>query len=777
MIIDVYDLTGRYPGRHRYEAEPGEDPVLAGEQSYISDVLIEPQSALCRNQPPYLQDWSHPILRDLIDENGQFEYSAASFLGSFLQNECAENASRQRQLKSFFTALQASRYVDSSNPPDYNVILVPDNYSPRYQEFILRHCALPRNKTILLWRSVAACLGCISQGTPGQTVTIIDVQQSYVDSIELTLQEEDGYIIPQRRAFKPDKDVLRHHDIDGRRRFLPTNEFYRHTYHGKVGHYVVWNGSCKGFDRLPFERAGMEKASLSKVNKLAYACMSKGLTVFVGSKLKFPTPNIVSDSKGKQMCWGAALFVSRKEAGLPTYFDECTGLFIVVQDSDNEEVLLKTLVPPSKRCRGGAEIIGETNRDFGIASGSDSISFYLSEEYGGNVKLKLLNHQFNAQHKQGKQPLILYPSMVPGQGLAQVRVEAKPLISQDIYLDLMEMSDTETTVNKLADELQRSFPVDIPCVEADSSLWCKVSHDVKKYVDGVGGLPSPNPFAKCKLKHSGASGIDALVRINVFGNAEGKEYPVAHLKFFHQLFDKLARDYELLSKDYERTGKKDKDDEANKVLAAISRTYKGNYKAFSFIKKRMLKKIYDAAYNPHLPLSVNKHHMTACAYLLHTPDELRTFFECYQKMAEKICDRWTVDQIIHCRKVPDLSGLNDWNRALADLLIFHPEMLSHVSTKTCERCMQYMAAMLLSHHYCEKKVLKKNILKAMLFMLKRRKYDHKIFLEPCSSARSDVERALEWVAAKVKHELENIVLEFLRGTGCLMDLPDMIEDE
>ena len=73
--------------------------------------------------------------------------------------------------------------MDHYEPSAPTIILVPDDYDAEKQENLLRHCGLPRNRTMLLWRSVAICLGAEEElrkrnATAGARIAVVDSQSA-----------------------------------------------------------------------------------------------------------------------------------------------------------------------------------------------------------------------------------------------------------------------------------------------------------------------------------------------------------------------------------------------------------------------------------------------------------------------------------------------------------------------------------------------------------------------------------------------------------------------
>jgi len=665
------------------------------------------------------------------------------------------------KIAAFFNALKYSSYIfDKSS--DKNVILIPDNFDAHLQEKLLRSCALPRESTFLLWRSVATCLGntlLVEQFLGSDwKLKIIDYQLSYCDVSILSIVREGGLIVPQRRAYQHSGiDFPLHVPYKGQDEFLPSNKFYRCTYYGSTEGCVVWDDAKREFERKNFVK-------------------ERKIQLYIGLQGRRMKINHYSVSDG------GAIYVARMISGRPTYYDECTGLYIVVQDLDKEEIYSKELIAPNSKCRGGDVINGMVNTDCFIEKGANNVRFRLADAYGNDVPLKVLDYNFKVGAMKKREPLKLYPSMVPGQGIARVRVTGEMQIREPVELDLLEMKLAKPieTVKSLREAINHSYPIDMPAVAADAKLWQKVQGAVIRYLQDK-GKRSSKMFAKCRYANPKATEVEKrLNRINVFGFAEGRELPVSAESFnFEGLFNYLAEDYKYCCKREDAAS-------ANDVLAMISRTYKGRNPAFAPIKRDILKQVAECSQDD--KKSISSHKMTACANLLCDSGELMFFFQSYLRKLDRVtlgCDVINMLSLLRSSgqldspiSIPDFKGLNNWHRALSELLMANRDMLKGICTETCNKLIKNLLILLASHYNYSKHKLICSVLKVFLFLLTRRKYD-KSFLQERSQLRTIAEGMLE----KVKHSTDetvnawsDIVLKYVQGKGTLDGLIMVAEE-
>ena len=88
-----------------------------------------------------------------------------------------------------------------------------------------------------------------------------------------------------------------------------------------------------------------------------------------------------------------------------------------------------------------------------ILQGSNSGEFYLCLGEPTNfAPLKFLKQQFTEELAEVSQKLIIYPSMIPGQGIATVDVECNPkkdeapLFESSVRLDWLQLEVSKETI-------------------------------------------------------------------------------------------------------------------------------------------------------------------------------------------------------------------------------------------------------------------------------------------------------------------------------------------
>ena len=343
---------------------------------------------------------------------------------------------------------------------------------------------------MLLWRSVAICLGAEEQlrsrnASEGARIAVVDRQSANTVNISiLTLHRDRDRLVPARSAFRKRENypVVNQKTLQ---MAVPSSNwqkdaFCRHTWQRSGIHFVPdgkggWEEYCF---QPPKQRFLWHPDSVMKQNIDFFIISGSCEFPFLQA---LPERMRIFEPVGENFAArGAGRFAVRNTNNLPTYFDECESLYFIVQDCNEEKIVAKPLIRGGELCRGGRKIEGEINRDFFLEKDCASITFLLHlGEIANDTPLKELHQDLRKSTE--RQPLTLYPSMIPGQGIAQVLVEAAPLLREAIELDFLKMSEAcyvdkkqqkhPKTIEYLQTILPRSFPMDFPEVEASATIY------------------------------------------------------------------------------------------------------------------------------------------------------------------------------------------------------------------------------------------------------------------------------------------------------------------
>lgn len=798
LCTNVYDLTGR-ERFFRYASISDSNASLEidenGEKSTILlDTLLVYPREKDSNRVPYLQDYIHPNLSDFETPIG-YDYHNSFFLKDMLNGLVEQNDENRYHLKQYFTyqrKLLDNKYLCCKNKEYKNVLLVPDYYDSLTQEKILQSCTMKRDETYLLWRSVASCLGAEDYlkergAKDGDSVVVIDIQQTEITLSILKLKQEEGFLIPKRRAYKKNSPLYPLQYKHNKYSYASTDKdiinFYLHTCGTRTRDVELvlprgdgcWtkNNFRINYDEInipTFDKSEFVKAAwfiiVGEVDETHQASLQHQLS----SSLKvLNADNVISESqinKGRPLleriyfpALGAARFATRNKNGLPTYRDECEKLSLVVFDPLNEDVVPKTLVEEDDDVKGGKIIEGEIIDGVSIEQGSSSGEFYLClGEALPRSPLKYLTQQFTEDIASSTQPLLMKPKMVPGQGLATVYVvcnpqdDEAPLFDDIICLDWLNMENSNSTMASLDKETKRSFPPDCPDVEADNELWWEVKDKVVNFVDDrirvtkeLGEL-----FSKATWANPLALTVkEQLRRKNVFGTSDKKSVPSdANPELLDALFKKLKDEFE-------RYKSKDWSDEFQWRLRLIAWTYQRKNPLFDEVKKFVLDFIKRDAYSLR---GLKPQYFTFCANFLWQDENLQQYFSLFNSRMNKSLDTpW------------------HWCRALGDLLMFNNEMLKNISTDDCRVCMNLLCNLYAGNR--QSTVILKCILKSILFLLRRRRYD-RIFCKMESPIELDKElyKKITFISEEkgiAYIQLRKAVGEYLNGHGSILPVADL----
>jgi hypothetical protein len=355
------------------------------------------------------------VIEDFYTKNGNLDFSNSIFLSEMLTGEI-DNNKREHLRKYFHYQLGILPDFDSSN---FNILLVPDNYDAEKQEKLLRCCNLSRNKTLLLWRSVAICLGAedellTAEVKEGDKIAIIDAQSSGTLNISILTMKYDGdKLVPARGSFnRTEKYPVVDADTECSGISCLSDdswEFWKHTWQ-RDGEFFVPDGDS--WAKRTFEknhRSYSDIAPYSLRNEIDFYVVSGDIQIdFI--KYLDPSKVICENAENNFALKGAGRFSVRNANDLPTYFDECESLYFIVQDLLEEKIVAKELIKGNEFCRGGQNIIGVVNRDFVLGKDNDSVSFLMHVgDITNSTHLRELIQEFGKTAVED-QPLILSPS-------------------------------------------------------------------------------------------------------------------------------------------------------------------------------------------------------------------------------------------------------------------------------------------------------------------------------------------------------------------------------
>lgn len=790
-VIEAFDLTGKGQ-RAQYEMHlDGSITRIGAGIEALRDTLIIPGNNK-KNRLPYLQQPGCPNIEDLWDcEKENFSYERCRKLDDILE-ALANGKGRLDQLEAalrlrdYFCAQKEG--IDFCGGCEEYILAVPDSYDAHSQEHLLQKFHRPRSKTMLLWRSVAACLGAMEElkragAADGSLVEIVDVQSRGTQRTILELKcTERGLLVPARHAYTE----------ANRKEFYPTSpsllknptinkrdsnqRFVFYTYapspfcpEKRQAPQIYWDSKERRWDTELSVGDADHRAIVGNIER-----SNAPFVLIVGRAMENLIANVVRRSSGKRIFSephhenyilnGCALFAARRKLGWPTYFDQCEALSIIVQDVEKEQVIAQELIQENLLCEGGKEIIGERYDGLYIAAQEKFVEFYLAmgEVSRTSNNLRKLKHEFRETTEE-KQPLVLFPSVIPGQGLAIVKVEGKPLLKKTEILDLLGnmKEEPETTIASLDDKIKRSFPADTPEVYASETKWRRVQEDVEAYVEGK-KIANGSWFCKSTRRNVKAKGLEALERDNVFGTKPGQSIPPGLAEDFQmRLFKKLAFDA---------------DNGDAQAIRLVAWTYQRNVPLFSGVVEKILALMEAVATGSD---SASRQYYSACANLISRADHMQRFMRAY------ICNVNRQFRELDASK--RVKKVDDWNRALKGVLIFNNSILELggpssliEDDRLCYSCIWCCLKILANYSVrIEGKTKQpryiKEIISVLFYMLRRRKYSPS-FLKDTQPGDNRYwhlrleEEINELCKAQVNPDCSDaarVYLEYLNGSGTL----------
>lgn len=654
------------------------------------------------NEKPHLQDWSHPNA-----EQPRAWLTIGQILAWSMGRsvQIPESLPRDKDartcLREYFEQLRAVADGESW------IVLVPDDWPARWLEQLLSAIPMERSRVFLLWRSVAAALGALdSLDAPraGDSVAVIDGQDDGSAIVTLLdLSETPDGLVPRRKSQRLHPDLFDHFP----NRPTPT----------------VNKTFLKPNDHRPVV------SSQFAINALSFAKSAHHL-VLTG------TFALTSVSKGQRhdvvhgeefLEHGCRLFVQKRNAGRIPYFDELEGLFLVIRKKAGIEDIAEAvaLIEPNDCFPGGQECIGRENRDFSLDARQDTVRLYLSEQQPTRTSPLKLSLTTLPDPTETPERLVIHSRVTPGQGLAVCSFDFESgNLERPIRLDLSEMKDPAPAepknIQEIEQRLPRSFPPDIPCVEASEELFGFVRDRLCDYVSGAASLrgdelakaryvlltrPLPSRPDAVVYDPRIHSPIDRLRRENVFGNTKGKSVP--HDSVQPGLFSSVEFEpsvfFRRLAKNYGEAVRNRNNAERLKVVRLVAWTYQADNILFNDLKGTLLRQYKKAelASSPHF----SPQEYTALANLFDDADSLKQLISI------------AGNRISLAVRHPTVSWSHDV-RLLYNLLQFHPNALRMFETRSCEKLMDALERL-----YSSTPTQRGPILRTMLFLLNRRRFD------------------------------------------------------
>lgn len=755
MILNVFDFTTKFELRQYNIDSPiqNKSPDKCQAAYLLSRSLIYPNKN--DNRIPYIQHCNSPEIGDIIWD-GRPDYKNAFFVSEIFKDIENNKNGAVNKLRAYFSYQYADVTSRLNLEDSFNIVLVPDVFSPITQEHILSSGVFSRENTILLWRSVASVIGIDfekREAQEGDNILVVDSYfgKCYGTVLTLKKHERNGELklVPQRKAYIEKNKTSNYPEFFyfERQTSIPKDiyDFFLRTFWGTKNQkfYATINGIWNEYDSPKIEN--QVNVTSKNLENIKY-CVVLG-EILADIPFSFAREHIIIDYNCTCTFDGAAKFYYRNKNKLPTYLDQCEALRLVVQNRDMETIDAKTLIEEDDQCVGGVTKRGYVNKECYLEPQNRFAKFFLILG-DKNSQLKILTQDIGKESTD-KQNLILTSEMIPGQGIAVVQVDAKPLIENSIKLDFLKMENSGKSLTSLQNELKRSFPIDMPLVKADSYLWDCTKQEVLDYLDNNIINKTKSMFAKSQYPFVNTTGIERFQRVNVFGNDPKKNRPNTDEGILSRLYPKLHDDY--FNPKWQPY-----------IANIIAWMYiNDNDKCFKDIVSDVLDKVEKAA-NSESP--IKKQFLTFCANNLTSKDHLVRYFNACCLRLEKSLKTHSSSK----------NKSTEWIRGLAEMLMYNNEMLSIFSDSKsleiqpkykCSDCMRFLIKTF-DIWVKEKRSIRsfRYVLKAMLFLLKYRKYD-KTFIRENDVVTLDLYYTI----------LESTDPEKLKKLQCFNGIKDLID--
>lgn len=622
------------------------------------------------------------------------------------------------------------------------VILVPDHWESAWLESVIREAiqnVLPRKRVFLLWRSIAAVLGGLEKNAvSAKNVVVADgfSNTSYNGvSIRFMKEKKTRRSLPQRASVR---------------------------LHGNPE-------KCRGELRFRLDRPISDRRAIEALGEVHSSRLCVGY--LNANNFVAQEKGVVYSTKDEFLIEGVRRFLKETEDNKVSYFDERDALSLVVQNRA-EEVEFKVLVEHEECSPGGMAYLGPRLRGGCLLKGSCKVSLNLLEGFQeDDAPLKTLSETLDEKAPED-QDMFFQAEMIPGQGLTTVLFSAD-FLKKARPLDMTRLEEAGYTKAKIEREMKRHFPPVMPFVEASYDLWQSVKVPAVHYMnhgdlnvdtelfykprpyfasnETAVGLPGLSPCGNHHFNPETMSPIDRLKRENVFGNAPGHEFPSDEFDW-DKLFSRMASDYA----------------NGRNVIRLIAWTYQSENPIFENVREQIYRS-YVMRGEPLRPEA-----FSFCANCYNAGDA----------RLEKILKRALTN-------IASSDPNQNEYRLVYNVLQFRPETIEKIDSSLCERAFMriykvYNTTSFIGHdgflHRGGNATrLIGYLLKCMLFLLHRRRYDPSFMLRSESWQPSGflartipVRRyanGLEYSSQRAHEQLRESFLNYVRGHGTIEGIP------
>lgn len=533
MKICIYDLSARYEVQV-WDFETKE--VLFS--SKLPPALIKKDDKHSNRRFSFFEP-ENPDFSCFIDfkaDNGlnyKYDNNRLITLTEIMYSLCFSNEYND-EIENYFKGVRklvAARFMEKEITVDETIILVPDALNLSSQERLLSYFG--RYKTRLLWHSMAIALGMekelFEEAEEGMKIALVDEFSdigTFCSKIEI--KKEGNRAIPchkiymksiglNRKWYMKDQEHILTDNLESKVKMNRLSASYRQVGFNKA----ITFDSCNHPKEHEVVKFSLPSLRIENASLIIASTRAGQVSVSSGARK-------ISTDVATQAYEGAVRFVDYVARGLVPYYDECEPFSVVCQNS-KEELQYFELVKGDSYLPGGRKMEGNVIDTLFIPKGSKHADFYFHlgavENYDAQLKLYSQEFPIDEPLKDNRR-LRLSPSVIPGQGYAQIVIEdyEQQKLFSPIELDWKNMKSAfnkkgqPVTVRILEQDLERSFPPDVPPVRSryaaetsGSVMWTLRMLIEKKFCYDINNSiwPNINDYSK---------GVERFVRQNTFGS-------------------------------------------------------------------------------------------------------------------------------------------------------------------------------------------------------------------------------------------------------------------
>lgn len=544
---------------------------LTGEDVYGDWLVV---GGLHENALPRIQDDTYPLWDDMEQVVAETRRSDPNVAGlskrkvselcttdSIYTKEKPKDANESLTFVDYARCLVGEYRTIAGKDLEELIILSPDDWDVYTQESAIQaFSSMGRSHVRLLWRSVAAVLGCEVLISPHVSedsfLVVMDFRKDgsiLLSSLKYLREGDKSRLIPQRAAFKNNAGKNGRHErigtVDIRRAFQSRLI---------VDADVVCVTGCvpDAFGEqlsqygIRYEVQSETLFDSDRVYKITYGKSSFAM--------------VIENADDDWLLHGARRFCRDRQKCV-LYYDELEPMWVVGQDKDKECITQYSLVQGDERCVGGQEyLLKIPDGIMGIGVGNNAVEFLF---HIGSLEQDTKLHSYKEELSIERLPKDVFLTgnirVSAGQGIAITTVDAVEvgILRHPVELDYSRgMTLSDETIETLEERLPRSYPPVSAKVEAYqpdySSLYFdgyemdKVRRYVIDYLRGkitVDKVPSDLFCHAQRIKVQdlgvGDSPLRTLDRMNVFGNTPEAMRPSwLSVDDEQSLLDKLVRD-------------------------------------------------------------------------------------------------------------------------------------------------------------------------------------------------------------------------------------------